>query len=505
MVKQLTTWFFIAMAIVFMSCDDDGPAGPDNTPPATPVISSVTPDTSTLTVVWNEISGATGYKLYWDTTTGVSTSSAPFDNITVSQFEHTGLANGVTYYYKVAAKGSGGVESGLSGEKSGTPIPKVIQTPQNFSAVPDNEEVSLSWDVSTGASTYTIYWDTKAGVTDTSNAIENITSLVHKHTSLTNGTAHFYRIAAKDATGGSSDLSAEISSTPINPVPTPQNLTATPGNTFILLSIDKYNGKNAKFRIYWDTTAGVTTASDTIVDPTGKGIVFPHTITGLTNGTTYHYRAVADSSGVVSGLSNEASATPSDTIGIGIPQGVKATKGNAQVTLSWNAVIGAATYNIYWASNPGVTTGSDSVTGITKAAYDHTGLTNFIPYYYKVNAVDASGDVSGLSVEVSATPDTSGSGNGPQNVVATPGSGQIIITWDPVNGGVSYSVYGDTSPGITETSPIVVSKLPEGTSSFTHTPVPAGTTYYYKVSVYIKEGANYNQYLSKEVSATPTK
>jgi fibronectin type 3 domain-containing protein len=207
----------------------------------------------------------------------------------------------------------------------------------------------------------------------------------------------------------------------------------------------------------------------------------------------------------VSDLSNEASATPSDTIGIGIPKNVKATKGNAQVSLSWGAVMGAATYNIYWATNPGVTTGSDSITGITKAAHVHTSLTNYTTYYYRITALDASGDASGLSDEVSATPDTSGSDLAPKNVVATPGTGQIVITWDPVNGGLSYDIYRDTSPGITENSPKVVDKLPVGSSSYTDSNVTAGTTYYYKVGVWVDAGGKYELHLSKEVSAMPSK
>ncbi len=499
MLKQVIAGFFVFMAIFIMSCDDT-PAGTDDIL-ETPVISSVTPDTSQLTVSWAAIAGATSYNVYWATTAGVTTSSNVFSNIAVTQCIHSGLANGVTIYYRVSAEGDNVLPSPLSEEKSGSPIPKVIETPQNFAAVPGDEIVSLSWSVSTGANRYTIYWGDTAGVTEQSIAIDSITSLAYTHSGLTNGKAYFYRIAAKDATGGSSPLSSEVSSTPLNPVPAPENLTATPGDAFITLSIDPYSGgKNPIFRIYWATTAGVTSSSDTVVDPTGKGISFPHTVTGLTNGTAYFYRASAidSSTGKESDLSNEASATPSDTILIGVPQDVKATKGNAEVTLYWGAVVGAATYNVYWATDSGVTTSSNSITDITKTPYVHTGLTNFTTYYYRISALDASSNASGLSVEVSATPDTNVSDQAPKNVVATAGTGEVVITWDPVTGADGYNVYGGTDPVIDLKNPIA----PGITStSYTHTGLTSGTTYYYKVgSVFGKD-----VFLSNMVSAIPSK
>ncbi len=504
MLKQILAVFLAVTSIFIMSCDEDSGTGPTATLEA-PVI-TVTPDTSALIVSWAAVSGAAFYNVYWGTSPGVTASSPnPFDNIKATKCNHMGLANDITIYYRVSANGDNVNASPLSDEESGMPISVIIDPPETFKATGWDGKVILSWLKSTGASSYTLYWDTTSGVSTSSNIIDSITSLAYDHSGLTNGIKYYYKIAAKDAGGIASALSTEINATPESGVENPQNLTATPGNGFVLLKIDEYTSGKASFRIYWDTTAGITTSSDTIVDPSGKGISFPFTQTDVTNGTTYYYRAMAIVSGTESGLSNEASATPSDSIPIGVPQGVKATKGNAQVTLSWNTVVGAAAYNIFWATDSVVSIQSDSISGISKGPYIHTGLTNFTTYYYKINAEDANGNTSDLSIEVNATPDTSGSDLAPKNVVATPGTGQVVITWDPVNGGLGYAVYGDTKPGITEKSPLVGDKLPEGSSSYTHTPVPAGTTYYYKVGVWIKVGSDYDLHLSKEVSATPTK
>jgi hypothetical protein len=418
----------------------------------------------------------------------------------VTQCKHTGLKNGVTYYYRVSAAGDNGKSSSLSEEKSGVPISSAIYPPNNFKVIPGDGEDTLSWDQSAGTDRYTIYWDTSAGVTEQSNAIDGITSLLYIHSGITNGKTYYYRIGVKDAAGGVSALSNEISAIPVNPVAAPQNLTAIPGNGFITLNIDKYGGsKKVSFRIYWALTSGVNTASDTVLSKWGKGIQLPHTVTGLTNGTTYFYRASTIEAGKESELSNEASATPSDTIPIDPPQNVKATKGNAQVNLSWGAAVNAVKYTIFWATDPGVTEQSSTIPVTGKPFYTHTGLANFTTYYYRINAEDTDGITSVLSDEISATPDTNVSDLAPKNVVAAAGSGEIAIAWDPVSGAGGYIIYWDTKPGVSEKSNYIKEKGMK--SPYTHKGLISGVTYYYKVGAWLKKGV----YLSREVSSTPHK
>ena len=69
---------------------------------------------------WGDVSGATGYTVYWSTSTGVSSSSTTITGITDSNYTHTGLDNGTTYYYKGATVNSAGTGS-LSDELNATP------------------------------------------------------------------------------------------------------------------------------------------------------------------------------------------------------------------------------------------------------------------------------------------------------------------------------------------------------------------------------------------------
>ncbi len=83
------------------------------------------------------------------------------------------------------------------------------------------------------------------------------------------------------------------------------------------------------------------------------------------------------------------------------PQGLIATAGNAQVSLSWAASSGAASYSVKRSTTSG---GPYSPVGTPSAAnWIDTGLTNGTKYFYVVSAVNSAG-ASADSGQVNATP-----------------------------------------------------------------------------------------------------
>jgi hypothetical protein len=108
----------VLLAVVLLSgCPDLGGPEPEPTltppSPTAPVITSVTPGDTTLTVVWGAVSGATSYEVYHNTTNTTTGATRFGGDITVTTTTITGLTNGTPYYVWVRAKNSAGT-SGYS-------------------------------------------------------------------------------------------------------------------------------------------------------------------------------------------------------------------------------------------------------------------------------------------------------------------------------------------------------------------------------------------------------
>jgi fibronectin type 3 domain-containing protein len=260
--------------------------------------------------------------------------------------------------------------------------------------------------------------------------------------------------------------------------------TAAPGQ--VTLTWAASSGASS-YDVYWATAPGVTVGSDKVA-AVSSGWVH----TGRTNGATYYYRVAAVNSGGASPLSSEVSAMP-QVPPPGAPAGLGATAGDGQVTLTWTAATGAASYTLYWSTAAGVTTASTKVTGVS-SGYVHAGRANGTACFYRVSAVNAGGE-SGLSNEASATPQVPLPG-APTGLVATAGNGQVTLTWSGVLGPATYNLYWSSAAGVTASS----AKIAPVASGYVHASLANGSAYYYRVSAVNAGGEGA---LSPEVTATP--
>ncbi len=482
----------VALAVLAAGCGGGGSPAP-SAPPDAPTGVVAAPGNAQVTISWNAVSGATSYNVYWSTSPGVTAANGTKIPAATSPYVQNGLTNGVTYYYVVTAASANG-ESAASSQASAQPAATAPPAaPTGVSATPGSAQVAISWSAAAGATSFDIYWSTSPGVTPANGTKIPVATSPYVQTGLTNGTTYYYVVTAVNAIGEST-ASAQASAQPAaNPPPAaPTGVTATPGNAQATISWSAASGATS-YNLYWSTTAGVTPATGTKI----AGATSPYVQTGLANGTTYYYVVTAVNANGESTASTQVSAQPAATPPPAAPTGVTAAPGNAQVAVSWNAVSGATSYNLYWSTTAGVTPATGTKIVGAASPYNQTGLTNGLTYYYVVTAVNGNGE-STASAQASAQPTAPPPPTAPTGVSATPGNAQVTISWTAVAGATSYNLYWSTATGVT---PANGTKVAGVTNPYVQTGLANGTTYYYVVTA---ANANGESTASAQASAQPT-
>lgn len=126
------------------------------------------------------------------------------------------------------------------------------------------------------------------------------------------------------------------------------------------------------------------------------------TITGLENGTTYYFAVAATSDDWEGKKSSIVSATPEPEKLPLRPDFVKATAGDATISVSWKAAENAKTYNVYL-QKQGEASPKKVASDITGTSYELTGLENDKEYTIYVTSQNKVGE-SAYSEPAQATP-----------------------------------------------------------------------------------------------------
>ena len=417
--------------------------------PSGPTNLTVTPGSTGATLKWTaSTSGSpTSYSIYRGTATdGEAITAVGTVSGTTTTFTDTGLTNGKTYFYNVAANNSVGV-SPDSNEVSVSPgsTTTTPPAPSGFAANPANGSIDLTWNPSAGATSYSIYRGTAPGA-EGATPVGTTASDSFTDTGLTNGTGYYYTVAASN-TGGASAKSAETNTVPTAIVvapPVPFGVVITPSSGQIQLQWT-FEESATSYQVYRSTTPGGegATALATVTSSS-------YTDSAVTSGVTYYYEITALTGATASARSSEYSANTSGTgTAPSAPTGLVATPGNGSVALTWTASAGATSYSIY----RGTASGAEGTTPVGTSAsnsFTDTGLTNGTTYYYKVTASNSAG-TSAQSSEVSATPTAT-----PASVQISaggPAAAPFAADEDFTGGATSATTHAITTTGLTNPAP----------------------------------------------------
>ena len=402
--------------------------------PATPTITA--PSTSSLTVNWLAVSGATSYEIYRDNTKIHTTSSGS----TITYIDSSGLSPNTGYTYELKACNSGGCSALSTAVSATTPMvtpvtpdaPAVPATPTI--TVPSVSSLTVNWLVVSGATSYEIYrGGTKTHTTSSGSTITYIDS-----SGLSPNTGYTYTIKACNV-GGCSALSASVSGTTLAPLAIP----AAPAMPTITAP------SVSSLTVNWLAVSGATSyeiyRGGTKITTINSGSTTTYIdSSGLSPNTGYTYTIKACNVGGCSALSASVSGTTLAPLAIPVaPVAPTITVPSvSSLTVNWLVVSGATSYEIYRDDTKIHTTSS----GSTITYIDSSGLSPNTGYTYTIKACNVGG-CSALSASVSGT--TLAPLAIPVAPVAptitVPSVSSLTVNWLVVSGATSYEIYRDNT------------------------------------------------------------
>ena len=424
---------------------------------AKPVVTLSVDSTSGKPIIsWKTVSGAAKYDVYRSTTeTGTYTKLTSQSGL---KYTDTTAAPDTAYWYKVVARGTKAAcdsrDSVAKQIRSSLAKPVVTFTTDGTSGKP-----VLKWTAVDGATGYEVHRSSSATKSYKAVAKLGAGETSYQDASVSAGKGYYYKVVAigkntKSAFSSYKKLSAKCA----QPVITAK-ADSTSGKPII--SWSKVTGAK-KYTVYSVSASGALTSLGTTTKTT-----FTHT--KATVGTKYTYVVKANASKSTYNSANSASVTCTAICAQPVAT-VKLDAATGKPVVSWKAVSGAVSYEVYRSENGGqfakISAGNVTSYTDTKAVADRQ-------YTYKVKAIGKSTALNsevGNVVSITATcaaPKITGSLNGTKP----------MISWASVEGATGYTVYRSTKSG----SGYKAIAKGVTASSYTDNSAKKGKTYYYKV------------------------
>lgn len=398
--------FIIGLAAVLLvcmtaSCEvDGGTNGGSNIPTEV----EVTPLSSTaISIRWKGIANAEGYTIYRVSDSGEEV-KIPLEGYE-SDYTDTNLLPATYYSYRISAT-KGGTEGPRTQAirkttlKIGQMVPDTVT---GVTAVPGDDGITITWDPQSGVTIYTL--ERRADENDEWTPLPEVSGSTTKYLDPNRpaGT-YYYRVAASNSYGpGPWSAPCEVtvkttSSDPdSNPNPDPGPDTP-PGALAAPVGLSVTAQTQNSISLSWQVVSG---AEGYRVSRSGSSdpkttTSTSYTDTGLTPNTTYYYQVTAyngqneSSPAATSGTTTTVSGDGTIPLPPAKPAGlVVSSAGSGSVSLSWNGVANANSYEVYRANSKDGT--AAKIGTVTGTSYTDSTVGAGALYYYSVRAVNSSG------------------------------------------------------------------------------------------------------------------
>lgn len=505
--KRASRWTLIALSVctvalfaiagcnnpVASPSNDDGGTTPPSAPGAPAGLTSSSVSHDSVTLSWDAVGAATGYKLYRSADASVTAADTLVYDGSNTSTTDSGLSASTPYYYAVLATNSGG-SSALSSAVLVTtnPAPETPPaTPTSFAVTGTTESsLVLGWDSASDVDTYYLYGDIAEPVAqEAGNLVDELdgTATTAAATGLSETTTYYFALVARN-TGGESAPAEASGTTTLAPTTAPSS---APANVSVVADSETTSG----FELTWDAVADAswyevyrsTTSGVTIGDTLAyNGPITTFAETGLASGTTYYYAVRASNTEGHSALSPEINATtlPGKVANVSVT--ANATNPTTDLDVAWDAVTSAAIhtlgYEVAYDTSSGFTGGGSA----SPVSSPHTiaGLDSGTTYYVRVRAV-FDNDLTGAWSSI-RTGSTEAVLTVPANLaVSNATTSSLDVSWDAVAGADGYYLYQGPTAGGPWT------EIYAGTGT-THTDsgLEPDSDYYYAVKAYDANGSS---------------
>jgi phosphodiesterase/alkaline phosphatase D-like protein len=325
--------------------------------------------------------------------------------LTTTSVNLIGLLNNTQYYWRVSATNAGGT-SAFSTSRSFTTVVSPPSAPTLASPADGATGVSvtptLSWNASSGATSYTVQVSTVADFSSLTLDSTLTTTSVNL-IGLSNNTQYYWRVSATNS-GGTSAFSTSRSFTTVVSAP-PAPTLASPA--------DGATGVSVTPTLSWNASLGATSYTaqvSTIADFSALTLDSTLTTTsvkliGLSNKTHYYWRVSATNSGGTSAFSG--SQTFTTIVAIPIPPTLispadSATGTSLTPVVRWQISPDAVHYRLQLStSSTFVSTALD--TSVTDSSITVVQLLPLTRYYWRVSATNSGGTSAFSSVRTFMT------------------------------------------------------------------------------------------------------
>ena len=420
------------------------------------------------TLKWNAVTGAAKYEVY--RARSRSGEYIKYSTVTGTSYTNTSyIENGNTYYYKVRAldaNGAAGAWSSIVSVTYRAASTGTLSAPTVTGGNDSQGRPTLTWKAVTGAAKYEVY--RARSRSGEYIKYSTVTGTSYTNTSyIEDGNTYYYKVRALKSDGTAGAWSSIVSVTYKQTLPAP---TVTGGNDAQGRPTLKWNTVTgaAKYEVYRARSMN----GDYIKYSTVTGTSYTN-ISYIENGNTYYYKVRAlDANGTAGPWSDVVAVTC--RLGLTAPSVTGGNDSQGRPTLKWNAVTGAAKYEVYRArSKDGDYIKYSTVTGTsyTNTSYIENGNT----YYYKVRALKSDGTAGAWSSIVSVTYKQTLSA--PAVTGGNDAQGRPTLTWKAVSGAAKYEVYRARSLN----GDYIKYSTVTGTSYTNTSYIEDGNTYYYKV------------------------